>query len=55
LSGTGGQGEGRVELWQVLDEVLDELVVEATLGGGNEEGAADGEGDCDEILLALRS
>ena len=37
LSGAGGQGEGWVQLWQVLNEVLDELVVEATLGGGDEE------------------
>jgi hypothetical protein len=42
LGGAGGKGEARVELWEVLDKVGDELVVEATLGGGDEERAADG-------------
>ena len=41
LSRACRQGKCWVELWQALDEVLDELVVEATLIGGNEEGAAD--------------
>jgi len=35
LSGADGQGEAWVELWQILGEVIDELVVEATLGGGD--------------------
>jgi hypothetical protein len=41
LSGASRQSEAWVELGEVLDKVLDQFVVEAALGGGDEEGAAD--------------
>jgi hypothetical protein len=53
LSSAGRQRKSRVELGQVLSEMLDELVVEPALSGRDEEGAADGEADWTWLLSAF--